>query len=94
VKDSPNLFPTLTCTLTSAAAFGVVSRGGHEVGHRLPLGPSNWPTRPPVAIRAAKRTMRLGLDATFDANLQHVMAEPAGLFGRSATRATRDGDPR
>jgi hypothetical protein len=25
--------------------------------------------------------MRLGLDATFDANLQHVMAEPAGLFG-------------
>jgi enoyl-CoA hydratase/carnithine racemase len=34
----------------------------------------------PLAIRAAKRTMRLGLDSTFDANAHHVMAELAGLF--------------
>ena len=36
--------------------------------------------QPPLAIRAAKRTMRLGLDATFDANAHHVMAELLGLF--------------
>ena len=36
--------------------------------------------QPPLALRAAKRTMRLGLDATFDANAHHVMAELLGLF--------------
>jgi enoyl-CoA hydratase/carnithine racemase len=36
--------------------------------------------QPPLAIGAAKRTMRLGLDATFDANAHHVMAELMGLF--------------
>ena len=30
---------------------------------------------PPLAVRAAKRTMRLGLDSTFEANAHHVMAE-------------------
>ncbi|MBV9950437.1 MAG: enoyl-CoA hydratase/isomerase family protein [Acidimicrobiia bacterium] len=34
----------------------------------------------PLAAAAAKRTMRLGLDATFDANAHHVMAELLGLF--------------
>jgi enoyl-CoA hydratase/carnithine racemase len=34
----------------------------------------------PLAIAAAKRTMRLGLDTTFDANAHHVMAELMGLF--------------
>jgi enoyl-CoA hydratase/carnithine racemase len=34
----------------------------------------------PLAVAAAKRTMRLGLDATFDANAHHVMAELMGLF--------------
>jgi enoyl-CoA hydratase/carnithine racemase len=34
----------------------------------------------PLAAAAAKRTMRLGLDATFDANAHHVMAELMGLF--------------
>ena len=34
----------------------------------------------PLASAAAKRTMRLGLDATFDANAHHVMAELLGLF--------------
>jgi enoyl-CoA hydratase/carnithine racemase len=36
--------------------------------------------QPPLAVKAAKRTMRLGLDATFDANAHHVMAELLGLF--------------
>jgi enoyl-CoA hydratase/carnithine racemase len=34
----------------------------------------------PLAMSAAKRTMRLGMDATFDANAHHVMAELMGLF--------------
>jgi enoyl-CoA hydratase/carnithine racemase len=34
----------------------------------------------PLAVGAAKRTMRLGLDTTFDANAHHVMAELLGLF--------------
>ena len=34
----------------------------------------------PLAVRAAKRTMRLGLDTGFDANAHHVMSELAGLF--------------
>jgi enoyl-CoA hydratase/carnithine racemase len=34
----------------------------------------------PLAIEAAKRTMRLGLDTTFDANAHHVMSELLGLF--------------
>ncbi len=33
----------------------------------------------PLAMRATKRTMRLGLDTTFDANAHHVMAEFYGL---------------
>ena len=37
----------------------------------------------PLAVAAAKRTMRLGLDATFEANSHHVMAELLQLF-RSA----------
>jgi enoyl-CoA hydratase/carnithine racemase len=36
--------------------------------------------QPPLAVSAAKRTMRLGLDSTFDANAHHVMAELMGLF--------------
>jgi enoyl-CoA hydratase/carnithine racemase len=35
----------------------------------------------PLAVRAAKRTMRLGLDTGFDANAHHVMSELTGLFG-------------
>ncbi|MDA8045167.1 MAG: enoyl-CoA hydratase-related protein [Actinomycetota bacterium] len=35
---------------------------------------------PPLAVRAAKRAMRLGLDATFEANSHHVMAELLNLF--------------
>jgi enoyl-CoA hydratase/carnithine racemase len=31
--------------------------------------------QPPLAVAAAKRTMRAGLDATFEANVHHVMAE-------------------
>jgi len=34
----------------------------------------------PLAVAAAKRTMRLGLDTTFDANAHHVMSELLGLF--------------
>lgn len=34
----------------------------------------------PLAIKAAKRTMRLGLDASFDANSHHVMAELMSLM--------------
>ena len=34
----------------------------------------------PLATRAAKRAMRLGLDSTFEANGHHVMAELLGLF--------------
>jgi enoyl-CoA hydratase/carnithine racemase len=34
----------------------------------------------PLAVAAAKRTMRLGLDTTFDANAHHVMSELTGLF--------------
>lgn len=36
--------------------------------------------QPPLALTAAKRTMRLGLDTTFDANAHHVMAELMTLF--------------
>ncbi len=36
--------------------------------------------QPPLAVRAAKRTMRLGLDTTFEANSHHVMQELLTLF--------------
>lgn len=36
--------------------------------------------QPPLAVRAAKRTMRLGQDSTFEANTHHVLAELMGLF--------------
>lgn len=36
--------------------------------------------QPPLAVRAAKRTMRLGLDTTFEANTHHVLSELMGLF--------------
>jgi enoyl-CoA hydratase/carnithine racemase len=36
--------------------------------------------QPPLAVRAAKRTMRLGLDTTFEANAHHVMSELMMLF--------------
>ena len=36
--------------------------------------------QPPLAVSAAKRTMRLGLDTGFEANSHHVMAELMGLF--------------
>jgi enoyl-CoA hydratase/carnithine racemase len=36
--------------------------------------------QPPLAVRAAKRAMRLGLDSTFEANTHHVMAELLTLF--------------
>jgi enoyl-CoA hydratase/carnithine racemase len=36
--------------------------------------------QPPLAVAAAKRTMRLGLDTTFEANAHHVLAELMGLF--------------
>ena len=36
--------------------------------------------QPPLALAAAKRTMRLGLDTPFDANAHHVMAELLSLF--------------
>jgi enoyl-CoA hydratase/carnithine racemase len=35
---------------------------------------------PPLAVRAAKRAMRLGLDSSFDANSHHVLAELLNLF--------------
>ncbi len=52
----------------------------------------------PLAINAAKRTMRLGLDATFDANAHHVMAELLGLFrskdfGEAVTAFMEKRDP-
>ncbi|HVX19566.1 MAG TPA: enoyl-CoA hydratase-related protein [Acidimicrobiales bacterium] len=34
----------------------------------------------PLALRAAKRTMRLGLDSSFDANAHHVLAEFMSLM--------------
>ena len=34
----------------------------------------------PLALAAAKRTMRLGLDTGFEANAHHVMAELLALF--------------
>lgn len=36
--------------------------------------------KPPLAVRAAKRTMRLGLDTTFEANAHHVLSELMTLF--------------
>ena len=36
--------------------------------------------RAPLAIAAAKRSMRLGMDSTFEANSHHVMAELMQLF--------------
>ncbi len=36
--------------------------------------------QPPLAVAAAKRTMRLGLDSPFEANAHHVLAELMGLF--------------
>ena len=35
---------------------------------------------PPLAVAATKRSMRFGLDATFEANAAHVMAELMQLF--------------
>jgi len=35
----------------------------------------------PLAMSATKRAMRLGLDSSFDANVNHVMAEVRLLFG-------------
>ena len=35
----------------------------------------------PLAVAAAKRSMRLGLESSFDANSYHVMAELLQLFG-------------
>jgi len=37
-------------------------------------------SQPPLAVAAAKRTMRLGLDTGFEANAHHVMAELLALF--------------
>ena len=34
----------------------------------------------PLAVRAAKRSMRAGLDSTFEVNTSHVMAELMQLF--------------
>ena len=36
--------------------------------------------RAPLAMAAAKRSMRLGMDSTFEANSHHVMAELMQLF--------------
>ncbi len=36
--------------------------------------------QPPLAVRAAKRVMRLGLDTPFEANAHHVMQELMSLF--------------
>ena len=36
--------------------------------------------QPPLATRAAKRTMRLGLDTGFEANAHHVLSELMALF--------------
>jgi len=43
---------------------------------------------PPLAVRAAKRSMRLGLDEGFEANIHHAMAELLKLF---RTRDFREG---
>jgi enoyl-CoA hydratase/carnithine racemase len=54
--------------------------------------------QPPLAVSAAKRTMRLGLDSTFDANAHHVLAELMGLFrskdfGEAVTAFLEKRDP-
>lgn len=41
---------------------------------------SELAAQPPLAVAAAKRTMRLGLDTGFEANAHHVMAELLALF--------------
>ena len=41
---------------------------------------TNVAAQAPLAVRAAKRTMRLGLDSTFEANSHHVMQELLTLF--------------
>ena len=51
---------------------GTVARWADELAAQAPL-----------ATRAAKRAMRLGLDSTFEANGHHVMAELLGLFRTS-----------
>jgi enoyl-CoA hydratase/carnithine racemase len=40
----------------------------------------NLAAQPPLAVRATKRTMRLGLDTPFEANAHHVMQELLSLF--------------
>ena len=44
----------------------------------------SWATElagnPPLAMAATKRTMRQGLDSTFEANTSNVMAELMQLF--------------
>jgi enoyl-CoA hydratase/carnithine racemase len=56
--------------VVSAAEFsGVVDQWAQEVAAQAPL-----------AVRANKRLMRLGQDATFEANAHHVMAELITLF--------------
>src|SRR5690349_16683153 len=51
---------------------------------QLDMTVGEWVTtlvaQPPLAVRAAKRTMRLGLDTTFEANAHHVMSELMMLF--------------
>jgi enoyl-CoA hydratase/carnithine racemase len=52
----------------------------------------------PLAVQAAKRTMRLGLDTPFDANAHHVMSELLTLFrskdfGEAVTAFMEKRDP-
>jgi enoyl-CoA hydratase/carnithine racemase len=51
-----------------------------ELGETVARWAGELAGQAPLAAAAAKRTMRLGLDATFDANAHHVMAELMGLF--------------
>ena len=51
-----------------------------ELGDTAARWAAELAAQAPLAAAAAKRTMRLGMDATFDANSHHVMAELMGLF--------------
>ena len=51
-----------------------------ELGDTVASWAGELAAQAPLAAAAAKRTMRLGMDATFDANAHHVMAELMVLF--------------
>jgi enoyl-CoA hydratase/carnithine racemase len=69
-----------------------------DLDHTVAAWAKEMADQAPLAIKAAKRTMRLGLDSTFDANAHHVMAELMGLFrskdfGEAVTAFIEKRDP-